>query len=54
MIHGKSLAAWQATHPLIADLALLRECEWLNPAIAPAAEGLADVGLTAADVADAD
>ncbi len=34
-------------------LIALRPSEWFNPAIAPSAEALADVGLGAADVADA-
>jgi D-serine dehydratase len=53
MIHGKTLEAWQASHPLIRDLVALRETSWFNPAIAPAATALADVGLTAEDVAQA-
>ncbi|MGC0155113.1 D-serine ammonia-lyase [Chromobacterium vaccinii] len=54
MINGKSLADWQISHPLLAELTALRECSWFNPAIAPAAEALNDVGLSAGDVADAD
>ncbi|WP_236237896.1 D-serine ammonia-lyase [Pseudomonas faucium] len=50
MIHGKTLDAWCASHPLIEDLVALRETQWFNPAIAPAAEALGDVGLGAADV----
>ena len=53
MIHGKSLEAWCASHPLIRDLVALRETSWFNPGIAPAATALADVGLGADDVADA-
>ena len=53
MIHGKSLEAWCASHPLIRDLIALRETNWFNPAIAPAASALADVGLGADDVAEA-
>lgn len=53
MIHGKPLAAWRASHPLINDLVALKETAWFNPGIAPAAEALNDVGLNAADVADA-
>ena len=53
MIHGKTLAAWYASHPLIRDLVALRETSWFNPAIAPAATALADVGLGADDVAQA-
>lgn len=53
MIHGKTLEAWCASHPLIRDLVALRETSWFNPAIAPAATALADVGLGADDVAQA-
>ncbi|MEJ8674106.1 D-serine ammonia-lyase [Chromobacterium amazonense] len=47
------LTDWQHSHPLITEMMALQECSWFNPGIAPAAEGLADVGLSAADVADA-
>lgn len=50
MIHGKTLAAWQRSHPLIRDLIALKESSWFNPAIAPVTQALADVGLTAQDV----
>ncbi|WP_449433659.1 D-serine ammonia-lyase [Pseudomonas putida] len=50
MIHGKTLDAWYASHPLIEDLVALRETHWFNPNIAPTAEALGDVGLSAADV----
>ena len=53
MIHGQTLAAWCASHPLIRDLIALREASWFNPAIAPAATALADVGLGAEEVAQA-
>ncbi len=52
-ILGKSQEQWYASHPLIRDLVALKEISWFNPAIAPVAEALGDVGLTAADVADA-
>ena len=54
MIHGRSLADWCASHPLLQDLAALRETAWFNPAVAPAAEGLGDVGLTQRDVSQAE
>lgn len=50
---GRSLDDWCSTHPLIGDLVALREVSWFNPATAPVAQALGDVGLTAADVADA-
>jgi D-serine dehydratase len=53
MILGRTLEDWYASYPLIRDLAALQETTWFNPALAPAAEALNDVGLTAADVADA-
>ncbi|MYZ52710.1 D-serine ammonia-lyase [Malikia spinosa] len=53
MIHGQTLEAWCASHPLIRDLVALRETSWFNPAIAPAATALADVGLSAEEVAQA-
>ena len=51
MIHGKTLDAWYASHPLIKDLVDLQETTWFNPAIAPVATALGDVGLGAEDVA---
>ncbi|MGQ7956708.1 D-serine ammonia-lyase [Pseudomonas sp. SP16.1] len=53
MILGQSLATWRAQYPLLDELIALRETSWFNPAVAPAAQALADVGLSAADVADA-
>lgn len=50
LIHGKTLEAWYASHPLLRELVALRETAWFNPAIAPAATALGDVGLDAADV----
>ncbi|RMS60244.1 hypothetical protein ALP65_03403 [Pseudomonas aeruginosa] len=45
MILGTSKADWLAEFPRLADLIALRPSEWFNPAIAPSAEALADVGL---------
>ena len=53
MILGQPLAQWRAQYPLLDELIALRETSWFNPAVAPAAEALADVGLSAADVAGA-
>ncbi|MGV8495665.1 hypothetical protein ACV342_33815, partial [Pseudomonas aeruginosa] len=47
MILGTSKADWLAEFPRLADLIALRPSEWFNPAIAPSAEALADVGLGA-------
>ncbi|MBW6069328.1 hypothetical protein KZ856_19810, partial [Pseudomonas aeruginosa] len=49
MILGTPKADWLAEFPRLADLIALRPSEWFNPAIAPSAEALADVGLGAAD-----
>ncbi|MFO1263289.1 MAG: D-serine ammonia-lyase [Rhodoferax sp.] len=46
-------AHWMAHDPLIARLVALEETSWFNPAIAPVAQALADVGLRAKDVAQA-
>src|SRR5881394_329576 len=53
MILGKTLESWYASYPLIRDLVALQATTWFNPAVAPVAESIGDVGLTAADVADA-
>ncbi|HUH10171.1 MAG TPA: D-serine ammonia-lyase [Brevundimonas sp.] len=50
---GKPLEAWVARYPLIRDLIALEDLTWFNPAVAPTAEAIGDVGLTAAHVADA-
>ncbi len=52
-IHGRTIEDWVARHPLIEELVALRETRWFNPAIAPAATALGEVGLSAADVAEA-
>ncbi|MDO5101421.1 MAG: D-serine ammonia-lyase [Lautropia sp.] len=43
-------AHWLQSHPLISHLKTLRPTAWFNPAIAPVAEALADVGLGQADI----
>ncbi|AYG96345.1 D-serine ammonia-lyase [Brevundimonas naejangsanensis] len=53
MVLGRTLDDWISRYPLIRDLTALREVAWFNPAVAPASEALGDVGLIAADVADA-
>ena len=53
MILGRTLESWYASYPLIRDLVALQETTWFNPGVAPVAQALGDVGLTAADVADA-
>jgi len=50
---GKPLEDWVARYPLIRDMIALKDVTWFNPAVAPVAEAIGDVGLTAADVADA-
>ena len=47
------LEALMETHPLIKELIALNEVTWFNEKIAPAAEGLKDVGLDASDIKDA-
>ena len=53
MLPTPAIAALREKFPLITELMALQPLSWFNPAIAPAAEALDDVGLTAADVADA-
>ena len=53
MLLGKPLTAWCNEYPLLNELIALRETSWFNPGVAGAAEALADVGLTGADVDDA-
>lgn len=53
MVLGRSLDDWCSAYPLIRDMIALREVTWFNPATAPVTEAIGDVGLTAADVADA-
>ena len=53
VIHGRTLAAWGEQVPVVTDLVALHETEWFPPAVTPASEALADVGLTRADIDDA-
>ncbi|MEJ3575579.1 D-serine ammonia-lyase [Pseudomonas fragi] len=53
MILGRTLESWCASYPLIHELVALQETTWFNPGVAPVAQALGDVGLSAADVADA-
>lgn len=48
-----TMSALRADFPLIDALTALQPLSWFNPRIAPAAEALGDVGLTAEDVLDA-
>ena len=53
MLSTSAIAALRAQFPLIHELAALQPLSWFNPAIAPAAVALHDVGLSAGDVMDA-
>ena len=53
MLPTPAIAALREKFPLIIELMALQPLSWFNPRIAPAAEALKDVGLTAADVAQA-
>ncbi|MCO8167485.1 D-serine ammonia-lyase [Pseudomonas sp. 21LCFQ02] len=53
MIHNKTLPAWYQSHPVLETMVALRETQWFNPSVAPTAQALGDVGLTAQDVAAA-
>ena len=53
MLPTSTIAALREQFPLINELTALQPLSWFNPGIAPAAEALGDVGLAAADVAQA-
>lgn len=53
MLSTSAIAALRAQFPLIHELAALQPLSWFNPAIAPVAVALHDVGLSADDVMDA-
>ncbi len=53
VIGGQTAAQWRADIPLIDDIVALKEVSWFNSGVAPAAQALADVGLTADDVGQA-
>jgi D-serine dehydratase len=53
MILDKTIDTWCQSHPLIAELVNLKETTWFNPALAPTAQALTDVALSAADIAQA-
>lgn len=52
-VYGKPLAEWKTAFPLLAPLMDLQPLAWFNPGIAPLAEALSDIDLTAEDVRDA-
>lgn len=56
LLAGRPLADWEREHPVISEIAAARPTIWLNePALTtPASVGLASVGLTRADIDDAD
>ncbi|PUA20684.1 D-serine ammonia-lyase [Glaciimonas sp. PCH181] len=53
MVYGKTIADWVTAFPLIKPLMKGEAIAWFNPAIAPIAQALDDIPLTAADVSDA-
>jgi D-serine dehydratase len=52
-VYGKSLADWTSEFPLLKPLLAGEEVSWFNPQIAPLADALCDITLTAADVRQA-
>lgn len=50
---GRPWAEWTEEFPLIDELVALRQAQWFNPDIRGAAEGLAEVGMSPADIQDA-
>src|SRR5450830_1758670 len=53
MLSPHFISVLRADFPLIDTLTVLQPLGWFNPAIAPVAEALGDVGLTLGDVEDA-
>lgn len=53
MLNNETLATWRQDYPLLDELIALKEISWFNPAVVATKLALPDVGLTAADVADA-
>ncbi|MEB0205719.1 D-serine ammonia-lyase [Pseudomonas sp. CCC3.1] len=53
MILGRTRESWYTHYPLIRHLVALQPTTWFNPGVTPVAQAIGDVGLTAADVADA-
>lgn len=53
MLNKETLTAWTQNYPLLNELVALKEISWFNPAVVASELALPDVGLTAADVADA-
>lgn len=52
-IAGRSREEWLRTHPLLRDLACLRETTWFPPELPQAAQALGTCGLGASDVDEA-
>lgn len=53
IVYGKPLSQWRSEFPLLPALMAQTPVSWFNPALASVDTALADVPLTAADVADA-
>lgn len=53
-IEGKTIAQWQSEHPILRDLAALREAFWVNPKHIGTRQALAQCSLSLADVKDAE
>lgn len=54
LIHSRTLADWESTHPLIKIMRQAIPTDWFNPAIASFSEAYADIDLSQADVIDAE
>jgi D-serine dehydratase len=52
-VYGKTMAEWIREFPLMEPLMKGEAVSWFNPAVAPVAQALDDIPLTAGDVADA-
>ena len=53
ILHGKTLAEWRESLPVIKELMAMRPIWWANPGLKKTADALPEVGLTMEDVRDA-
>lgn len=53
LIHGRTSEEWTRALPLMKPLTEMTETSWFSPDVLGAADGLAEVGLTRADIEDA-
>lgn len=53
LVHGKTLAQWERSHPLTANMIRGEPVLWRNPEVVPFAQSRTDIELDAQDIANA-